>query len=55
MYAGSQMTSDDIIDRIAEQCTFKGMMRNPKPFKITEVDDEIGLTLRKGVIGDWKN
>ncbi|XP_067048549.1 sulfotransferase 1E1-like isoform X1 [Acropora muricata] len=47
--------SDEIIDRIAEQCTFKGMMRNPKPFKITEGDDEIGLMLRKGVVGDWKN
>ncbi|XP_067048557.1 sulfotransferase 1E1-like [Acropora muricata] len=47
--------SDEIIDRIAEQCTFKGMMRNPKTFKITEGDDEIGLILRKGVVGDWKN
>ncbi|XP_074606271.1 sulfotransferase 1E1-like [Acropora palmata] len=47
--------SDEIIDRIAEQCTFKGMMGNPKTFKITEGDDEIGLILRKGVVGDWKN
>ncbi|XP_067048554.1 amine sulfotransferase-like isoform X1 [Acropora muricata] len=47
--------SDEIIDRIAEQCTFKGMMRNQKTFKITEGDDEIGLILRKGVVGDWKN
>ena len=31
------------------------MMRNPKPFKITEENDEIGLMLRKGVVGDWKN
>ncbi|XP_074606272.1 LOW QUALITY PROTEIN: amine sulfotransferase-like [Acropora palmata] len=47
--------SDEIIDRIAEQCTFKEMMRYPKTFKITEGDDEIGLILRKGVVGDWKN
>lgn len=47
--------SDEIIDRIAEQCTFKGMMRYPKTFKITEGDDKIGLILRKGVVGDWKN
>ena len=30
-------------------------MRNPRTFKITEGDDEIGLILRKGVVGDWKN
>ena len=30
-------------------------MGNPKPFKITEGDHEIGLMLRKGVVGDWKN
>ncbi|XP_015777139.1 PREDICTED: estrogen sulfotransferase-like isoform X1 [Acropora digitifera] len=47
--------SDEIIDRIAEQCTFKEMTRNPKTFKVTEGDDEIGLILRKGVVGDWKN
>ncbi|XP_067045784.1 amine sulfotransferase-like, partial [Acropora muricata] len=47
--------SDEIIDRIAEQCTFKEMMRYPKTFKIIEGDDEIGLILRKGVVGDWKN
>ena len=47
--------SDEIIDRIAEQCTFKEMMRNPRTFKITEGDDDIGLILRKGVVGDWKN
>ena len=47
--------SDEIIDRIAEQCTFKGMMRNPRIFKVTDGDDEIGLILRKGVVGDWRN
>ena len=47
--------SDEIIDRIAEQCTFKEMMRNPRTFKITDADDEIGLILRKGIVGDWKN
>ena len=47
--------SDEIIDRIAEQCTFEGMMRNPRNYKIIDGDDESGLFLRKGVVGDWKN
>ena len=46
---------DEIIDRIAQQSTFKEMMRNPRTFKISQGDDEIGLILRKGVVGDWKN
>ena len=47
--------SDEIIDRIAEQCTFEGMMRNSRNYTIIDGDDESGLVLRKGVVGDWKN
>ena len=47
--------SDEIIDRIAEQCTFEGMMRNSRNYTIIDGEDESGLVLRKGVVGDWKN
>ena len=47
--------SDEIINRIAEQCTFKGMMKNSSNYKQTDEDDNIGQILRKGVVGDWKN
>ncbi|XP_068705586.1 sulfotransferase 1C2-like [Montipora foliosa] len=48
--------SDELINRIAEQCTFKGMMQNSLSFKFTSEDDDgIGQILRKGVVGDWKN
>ena len=46
--------SDELINRIAEQCTFKGMTKNAASFKISEKDDG-AMLLRKGVIGDWKN
>ena len=48
--------SEDLISRIAEQCTFGGMKKNaaryasPWPTK----DGESSM-LRKGVVGDWKN
>ncbi|XP_068704974.1 sulfotransferase 1B1-like [Montipora foliosa] len=47
--------SDELINRIAEQCTFKGMMKNSSNYKQTDEDDNIAQTLRKGVVGDWKN
>ena len=47
--------SDELINRIAEQCTFKGMMKNSSNYKQTDEDDSIAQTLRKGVVGDWKN
>ena len=46
--------SDELINRIAEQCTFKGMQNNPESFKITSGKDSPSY-LRKGVVGDWKN
>ena len=46
--------SDELINRIAEQCSFKAMMKNAESFKVTEKEDSATL-LRKGVIGDWKN
>ena len=47
--------SDDLISRIAEQCTFSGMKKNTASYQIKKAGEgEISL-LRKGVVGDWKN
>ena len=46
--------SDDLISRIAEQCTFSGMKKNATSFSTPTKDGESQL-LRKGVVGDWKN
>jgi len=48
--------SDDLISRIAEQCTFSGMERNAASFSepLPTKHGEISI-LRKGVVGDWKN
>ena len=47
--------SDDLISRIAEQCTFNGMKKNAGSCQIKKADEgEISL-LRKGVVGDRKN
>ena len=46
--------SDELINRIAEQCTFTAMTKNAESFKYTEMEDS-AAPLRKGVIGDWKN
>ena len=45
--------SDELINRIAEQCTFKGMTKNAESFKLSEKENS-AILLRKGVIGDWK-
>ena len=46
--------SDDLISRIAEQCTFSGMKKNEASYTLPAKDGEHSL-LRKGVVGDWKN
>jgi len=46
--------SDELINRIAEQCSFSGMTKNEASYKFTEKKDS-GSLLRKGVVGDWKN
>ena len=48
--------SDDLISRIAEQCTFSGMKKNAARFSepLPSKDGEISM-LRKGVVGDWRN
>ena len=43
--------SDDLITRIAEQCTFKGMNKNADSYMLGRNRS----LLRKGVVGDWKN
>ena len=46
--------SDDLISRIAEQCTFSGMKQNEASYSLPAKDGEHSL-LRKGAVGDWKN
>ena len=46
--------SDDLISRIAEQCTFSGMKKNAASYELKNKEGETSM-LRKGVVGDWKN
>lgn len=46
--------TEDVINRIAEQCTFKGMMMNASNYWLGDSAEGPNL-LRKGEIGDWKN
>ena len=46
--------TDELINRIAEQCTFKGMTKNAASYKFSENEEGTAL-FRKGAIGDWKN
>lgn len=46
--------SDELINRIAEQCTFQGMAKNWACYTFSEKENGEGL-LRKGVVADWKN
>ena len=45
--------SDELINRIAEQCTFRNMKKYAISYKIR--NKESSLLLRKGVVGGWKN
>ena len=48
--------SDDLISRIAEQCTFGAMKKNAANFSEAFPTKDGGISiLRKGVVGDWKN
>ncbi|XP_073256032.1 sulfotransferase 1B1-like [Porites lutea] len=49
----NKQLSDELINRIAEQCTFKNMKKNEISYKIRNEDSS--LLLRKGVVGGWKN
>ena len=46
--------SDELLNRITEQCTFNGMMKNLKSYLLRGTEDGPKF-LRKGVVGDWKN
>jgi len=46
--------SDELINRIAEQCSFKGMKKNEVSYK-SESGEKASPYLRKGVVGSWKN
>ena len=47
--------SEDVIRRIAEQCSFNGMKKNASSFSIPTKNDKAAPLLRKGQVGDWKN
>ncbi|XP_027038562.1 bile salt sulfotransferase 1-like [Pocillopora damicornis] len=44
---------DDLTNLIAEQCTFKGMMKNVQSYLLRGKEDGPKL-LQKGVVGNWK-
>ena len=46
--------TDELIDRIAQQCTLKGMRENENIFKLSNEEQSSPL-LRKGVVGGWKS
>ena len=50
----NKQLSDELINRITEQCTFSGMMKNAKSYLLRGTEDGPKL-LRKGVVGDWRN
>lgn len=45
--------SEEVIQRIAHQCSFEGMAKNPASYQVFPNVDAISF-LRKGDIGDWK-
>ena len=46
--------TDELINRIAEQCTQKGMRENEISF-IVSPEEQSSPLLRKGVVGGWKS
>ncbi|XP_074623218.1 amine sulfotransferase-like [Acropora palmata] len=46
--------SEDMITKIAHQCTFDEMKKNTESFIVQNIDAK-PLFLRKGQIGDWRN
>ena len=46
--------TDELINRIAEQCTLKGMRENEISFMVSPEEQSSPL-LRKGVVGGWKS
>nr|XP_058947554.1 uncharacterized protein LOC131775458 [Pocillopora verrucosa] len=46
--------SENIINRIAEQCSFNGMTKDLSRYMV-HVNESQTSILRKGVVGDWKN
>ena len=52
-FLGKSLT-EDAVNRIAEQCSFEGMMKNASNYWLEGTAKGPKL-LRKGEIGDWKN
>jgi len=45
--------SEEVTQRIAHQCSFEGMAKNPASFQVFPNVDAMSF-LRKGEVGDWK-
>lgn len=46
--------AEEVILRIAHQCSFGEMAKNPASYQIIPGNDKLSFP-RKGVVGDWKN
>ena len=46
--------AEEVIQRIAHQCSFREMVKNPACYQVTPGNDALRF-LRKGKIGDWKD
>ena len=49
----NKSVSDELVNRIAEQCTFKEMKIEHAERYVSS--KKLPSLLRKGVVGDWKN
>ena len=46
--------TEEVIQRIAHQCSFREMAKNPASYQVFPGNDDVRF-LRKGEVGDWKN
>ncbi|PFX32071.1 Amine sulfotransferase [Stylophora pistillata] len=51
----SKSLSEDMVDRIAKQCTFDAMKNNSSAYWMMTRDGELPNFLRKGQVGGWKD
>lgn len=56
-FVGRSSVSDEIVDSIADHCSFESMRSNPMTnhHDVYSIDKEISPLLRKGIVGDWED